>query len=180
MKFNLSVIAASALIASSVLTMAPAHAQSRFRVTTPSGTAGAVGVQGENGSAGCVGGFRSGVGGGKACAVEGTNGSSTSVGGAAAGVGGFRKVNRTYTNPTNGNTHSGSVDSRYNAQTGQGSRSVDRSGTVNGTSYGYETDNNYNYTPGSGISGSTNINTQNNGSYTCSYASGSGKTCTQP
>lgn len=180
MKLSLPVVAVTALIASSVLTTVPAQAQSRFRISTPSGTAGGRTFQGDNVSAGCVSGVRYGNSRGTACAAEGPNGYSTSVNGAAEDVGAFRKVNRSYTNPTNGNTRSGSVDSRYNAQTGQGSRAVDRSGSVNGNSYGYETNNNYHYTQGSGISGSTSINTENHGSYNCTYASGSGKTCIQP
>jgi hypothetical protein len=113
----------------------------------PNGSAAHSAVWGPNGAADCANGVRYGTGyaGGCGSTYYGENGS-----------------------------YQGSHSNRYNAQTGNGYHNADRNATYNGNSYGYDTQTNYTYTKGSGVNGSTSINTQNNGSYTCSLSTQSG------
>ncbi|MBV9387879.1 MAG: hypothetical protein JOZ78_15760 [Chroococcidiopsidaceae cyanobacterium CP_BM_ER_R8_30] len=94
----------------------------------------------------------------------------------ASGVyygGGFAGGCRSTYNGANGSYH-GSHYNSYNSQTSNGYHSANRNGTYNDNSYGYNSQTNYSYSKGSGVSGSTTINTQNNGSYTCSLSTQSG------
>lgn len=181
MKLSLPLATVATLLITSTAAMAPAQAQLRGNVQTGSGAAGVRAVQGENGAAGCVGGARYGQSGGRACGATGENGTVKGSSGAAAGVGAYRNRGGSYTNPNTGNSVSGARQNRYNAQTGQGTSSTSRDANVNGTSYGYDKQKDYNYTPGSGGSSTTTVETQNNGSYTCTgtTADGKPKTCTK-
>lgn len=180
LKLKLSVVACTTLLASSLLSMAPAQAQPRGRFHHNTWTSNSYSAENSSFSRSCVRGVNYGNSRGRACSTHGVNGSASHASGSAEGVGAFRRFNRTYTNSTNGNTVSGSVNSRYNSQTGVGTRTSDRSGTINGRTYDYQTDTDYHYTRGSGVSGSTTIDTLNRGTYNCTFATGSGRSCTQP
>lgn len=102
----------------------------------------------------------------------GPNGAAECASGTRYGVGFAGGCSSTYSGE-NG-SYWGHHSNGYNAETGNGYHYADRNGTYNGNSYGYNVDTSYTYTQGSGINGSTSINTQNNGSYTCSFSTQSG------
>lgn len=102
----------------------------------------------------------------------GPNGAGECAHGTAYGSGFAGGCGAVY-NGENG-SYSGFHTNSYNAQTGNGYHDAAHNATYNGNSYGYNTETNYSYTQGSGVSGSTSINTQNNGSYTCSLSTQSG------
>jgi hypothetical protein len=104
--------------------------------------------------------------------VQGTNGSYRGASGTAKGVGAFRK-NSYSANTAKGN-FAGSTRNLYNAQTGQGTRiryrslDANKDGTVDKSAT-----TTTNYTKGSGAN--TTIETQNNGTYSCSPGNGCSK-----
>lgn len=84
------------------------------------------------------------------------------------GVGGYRKNQWSGTTPAGGSGN-GYVNSKYNAQTGQGSRQSGAEYTnPQGQSYGY--DGNTSYTKGQG--GTTSIDTVNKGTYNVDWQKG--------
>jgi hypothetical protein len=181
MKLSLPLATTATILIALTSTMSSTQAQTVRRVQTNSGEGVVKTVQGENGAAGCAGGVRYGKAGGKACAAKGQNGSVKGSSGVVEGDGAYKTRRGSYTNPTNGNSVSGSKQNIYNSQTDKGSSSTNRDATVNGSSYGYDKEKDYNYTPGSGGGSTTTIETENKGTYTCTgvTADGKPKTCTK-
>jgi hypothetical protein len=126
----------------------PAQASSfSSRVYGPNGSAERTTAWGANGAVKCANGIDYGVGSAAGCrsTYSGQNGS-----------------------------YQGYHVNGYNAQTENGYYNADRNATYNGNSYGYSVETNYTYTHRNGINSTTSINTQNNGSYTCSFSTQSG------
>jgi hypothetical protein len=111
-------------------------------------------------------------GGIRGASYQGANGSYRGASGAAKGVGAFRKNSYT-ANIAKGNI-AGSKSNVYNAQTGQGKRIRNRSIDTNkdGTADKSATTTT-NYSKGSGAT--TTVETQNNGTYSCSTGKGCSK-----
>jgi hypothetical protein len=104
--------------------------------------------------------------------VQGANGSYRGARGAAKGVGAFRK-NSYSVNTAKGNV-AGNTSNIYNAQTGQGTRIRNRSLDTNKDGIADKSaTSTTNYTKGSGTN--TTIETQNNGTYSCSTGNGCSK-----
>lgn len=160
-------------VAAALIVLPIPQAQAGFRAGhTQNGAAVVRGNSGQYGQSGCVSGARYGSGGGNACgsSYTGPNGNSstsTRANGYKAGVGAFTTKNTNYTG-ANGNTYGNQRQGTYNAQTGQGAYTGSKSGTYNGTTYGVNTT--ANGTKGQG--GTVNVNSQNNGSATCTTGSG--------
>jgi hypothetical protein len=118
------------------------------------------------------GAIRTQNGGIRGASYQGANGSYRGASGAVNGVGAFRKNNYS-ANTAKGNV-AGSTSNVYNAQTGQGTRIRNRSidtnkdGTVDKSAT-----TTTNYSKGSGAT--TTVETQNNGTYSCSTGNGCSK-----
>jgi hypothetical protein len=180
MKTSLLFLIGSSFAAAMVVLPIP-QAQAGFRAGhTQNGAAVVRGNSGQYGQSGCVGGVRYGVGGGSACgsSYTGPNGNSynnTRANGYQSGVGGFFNKNTNYTG-ANGNTYGSQNQGTYNAQTGQGNYTGNKSGTYNGTAYGVNTT--ASGTKGQGATAT--VDTLNNGSATCTTGSGCVKTPPSP
>lgn len=150
----------------------PAEARRMF-ASGANGGVGGFARSGQYGSVAGGGAFRRGqsAAGFAGANLAGPNGGTFQGGTAGAfkkGVGGFRKSAFQSTGP-NGGSASGYMNSKYNAQTGQGTRNSGFSGqTASGQNYGYTGDTNY--TKGQG--GQTTIDTQNKGDYTVDWQKG--------
>jgi hypothetical protein len=111
-------------------------------------------------------------GGIRGVSYQGASGSYRGASGAAKGVGAFRKNSYT-ANTTKGNI-AGSTSNVYNAQTGQGTRIRNRSIDTNKDgAVDKSATTTTNYSQGSGAS--TTVETQNNGTYSCSTGNGCSK-----
>jgi hypothetical protein len=147
-------------------------------VRGPNGAAGGYASQGAWGrrAGGAIVGPNAGVGlrGGQ---YKGANGGTFNTGGGFAykrGVGAGRKSAWNGTTP-NGGSGSGYTNSKYNAQTGQGTRSSsEQVQNAAGKDYGYN--GNTSYTKGQG--GQTQLNTDNHGDYNIDWAKGQKPTVT--
>lgn len=150
----------------------PAEAKRVFAGGSGGGI-GAFNHQGQYGKTVGAGAFRRGQGGAGFVggSYTGPNGGTFQGGTGGAfkkGVGGFRHSQFQGTG-ANGGSANGYMNSKYNAQTGQGSRESGVSATsAGGQNYGYDAQSTY--TRGQG--GQTTIDTQNKGDYTVDWQKG--------
>lgn len=168
---KLAIAAGAITLAALSLNSSPAEARRAFA----RGPNGAIGGYASQGAWGQRAGARAiganagaGIRGGQ---YVGPNGSTFNTGGGFGyqrGVGAFRKSGWNGT-AANGASGSGYTNSKYNAQTGQGTRnSSEQVKSASGQDYGYT--GNTNYTKGQG--GQSTIDTDNHGDYNVDWAKG--------